>query len=253
VSLTGSVAVGKVLQKLAAETLKRCTMELGGHAPVIVHRDADLDRTLDTLVAFKFRNAGQVCTSPTRFYVHESIYEPFVAGFAERTRRVKVGYGLDEGTQMGPMIAPRRLDAMDRFVADAEAHGATVVAGGKRRGNKGYFYLPTLLRDVPDDAIIMREEPFGPVAPTTTFSGFDEVIERANSLPFGLASFVFTRDLSLAQKTELALDAGLVGVNHMMVSTPETPFGGVNESGYGSESGSEGLEAYLRTKFVTEV
>lgn len=253
VSLTGSVAVGKVLQKLAADTLKRCTMELGGHAPVIVHQDANLEKTLDTVVAFKFRNAGQVCTSPTRFYVHESIYEPFVAGFAERTARVKVGYGLDEGTQMGPMIAPRRLDAMDRFVADTEAHGGKVVTGGQRRGNKGYYYLPTLLRDVPDDAIIMREEPFGPIAPTTTFSTFDEVIERANSLPFGLASFVFTRDLSLAQKTELALDAGLVGVNHMMVSTPETPFGGVNESGYGSESGTEGLEAFLRTKFVTEV
>jgi len=252
VSLTGSVAVGKVLQKLAAETLKRCTMELGGHAPVIVHHDANLEKTLDTVVAFKFRNAGQVCTSPTRFYVHESIYEPFVAGFAERAARVKVGYGLDEGTQMGPMIAPRRLDAMDRFVADTEAQGGKVVTGGQRRGNKGYYYLPTLLRDVPDDAIIMREEPFGPIAPTTTFSTFDEVIERANALPFGLASFVFTRDLSLAQKTELALDAGLVGVNHMMVSTPETPFGGVNESGYGSESGTEGLEAFLRTKFVTE-
>jgi succinate-semialdehyde dehydrogenase/glutarate-semialdehyde dehydrogenase len=253
VSLTGSVAVGKILQKLAAETLKRCTMELGGHAPVIVHRDADLEKALDILVAFKFRNAGQVCTSPTRFYVHESIYKPFVSGFAERAGRVKVGCGLDEGTQMGPMIAPRRLDAMDRFVADAEAQGAGVMTGGKRRGNKGYFYLPTLLRDVPDNAIIMREEPFGPIAPTTTFSTFDEVIERANSLPFGLASFVFTRDLSLAQKTELALDAGLVGVNHMMISTPETPFGGVNESGYGSESGTEGLEAFLRTKFVTEI
>ena len=142
---------------------------------------------------------------------------------------------------------------MDAFVADAQSHGAKVVTGGQRRGNKGYFYGPTLLRDVPDTARIMSEEPFGPIAPATTFSTFDEVIERANALPYGLASFVFTRDLALAQKSELALEAGLVGVNHMMVSTPETPFGGVNESGYGSESGIEGLDAYLRTKFVTEI
>ena len=253
VSLTGSTAVGKVLQKQAADTLKRCTMELGGHAPVIVYPDADLEKTIDTLVAFKFRNAGQVCTSPTRFYVHQTIYEPFLDGFAARVRRLKVGNGLDDGVQMGPMIAPRRLDAMDAFVSDALDHGAKIVTGGQREGNKGYFYKPTLLRDVPDTARIMSEEPFGPMAPTTTFSDFDDVIERANSLPYGLASFVFTRDMALAQRSELALDAGLVGVNHMMVSTPETPFGGVNESGYGSESGIEGLEAYLRTKFITEL
>lgn len=253
VSLTGSTAVGKILQKQAADTLKRCTMELGGHAPVIVHADADLEKTLDTIVAAKFRNAGQVCTSPTRFFVHESLYETFIEGFAARVSRIKIGNGLDEGVQMGPMIAARRLDVMDGLVADAKAKGAGVVTGGERLGNKGYFYAPTLLRDVPEDARIMSEEPFGPLAPTTRFSTFDEVIERANSLPYGLASFVFTRDMGLAQKTEMALDAGLVGVNHTMVSTPETPFGGVNESGYGSESGIEGLEAYMRTKFVTEL
>jgi succinate-semialdehyde dehydrogenase/glutarate-semialdehyde dehydrogenase len=154
---------------------------------------------------------------------------------------------------MGPMIAPRRLDAMDAFVSDATAQGSTVVTGGKRIGNKGYFYAPTLLRDVPDTARIMSEEPFGPIAPTTTFSHFDDMIERANSLPYGLASFVFTRNLATAHKTEAALEAGMVGVNHMMVSTPETPFGGVNESGYGSESGIEGLDVHLRTKFVTEM
>ncbi|MCM2402780.1 NAD-dependent succinate-semialdehyde dehydrogenase [Rhizobium sp. S153] len=253
VSLTGSTAVGKILQKQAADTLKRCTMELGGHAPVIVHADADLEKTLDTIVAAKFRNAGQVCTSPTRFFVHESLYETFIDGFAARVSRIKIGNGLDEGVQMGPMIAARRLDVMDGLVADAKAKGAGVVTGGERLGNKGYFYAPTLLRDVPEDARIMSEEPFGPLAPTTRFSTFDEVIERANSLPYGLASFVFTRDMGLAQKTEMALDAGLVGVNHTMVSTPETPFGGVNESGYGSESGIEGLEAYMRTKFVTEL
>ncbi|OBZ94771.1 aldehyde dehydrogenase [Pararhizobium polonicum] len=252
VSLTGSTAVGKLLQKQAADTLKRCTMELGGHAPVIVYEDADLEKTLDTVVMFKFRNAGQVCTSPTRFYVHEAIYEAFIAGFAARVEKLKVGNGLEDGIQMGPMIAPRRLDVMDALVSDAKANGAAVVTGGVRLGGKGYFYAPTLLRDVPDTARIMSEEPFGPIAPVTRFSTFDEVIERANSLPYGLASFVFTFNLSLAQKTEMALEAGMVGVNHMMVSTPETPFGGVNESGYGSESGIEGLEAYLRTKFVTE-
>jgi succinate-semialdehyde dehydrogenase/glutarate-semialdehyde dehydrogenase len=253
VSLTGSTAVGKLLQKQAADTLKRCTMELGGHAPVIVYEDADLEKTLDTVVAFKFRNAGQVCTSPTRFYVHEAVYDRFIDGFAARAEKLKIGDGLDAGVQMGPMIAPRRLDAMDAFVSDATAKGATVVTGGKRIGNKGFFYAPTLLRDVPDTARIMSEEPFGPIAPTTTFSTFDDMIERANSLPYGLASFVFTRTLTLAQETEAALEAGMVGVNHMMVSTPETPFGGVNESGYGSESGVEGLDAYLRTKFVTEM
>lgn len=253
VARPGAGAVGKLLQKQAADTLKRCTMELGGHAPVIVHEDADLEKTLDTVVAFKFRNAGQVCTSPTRFYVHEAVYDRFIDGFATRAEKLRIGDGLDANVQMGPMIAPRRLDAMDAFVSDATAKGATVVTGGKRIGNKGYFYAPTLLKNVPDTARIMSEEPFGPIAPTTPFSTFDDMIERANSLPYGLASFVFTRNLSLAPRTEVALEAGMAGVNHMMVSTPETPFGGVNESGYGSESGIEGLDAYLRTKFVTEM
>lgn len=252
VTLTGSTRVGKLVQKLAADTLKRCTMELGGHAPVIVHRDANLEHALNTLVAFKFRNAGQVCTSPTRFYIDEAVYEEFVAGFVARAEALKVGEGLAEGTQMGPMIGSRRLDAMDGFVKDAVEHGAKLVLGGRRSGNKGYFYLPTVLRNVPDDARIMREEPFGPIAPITCFSSFEEVITRANSLPYGLASFVFTRSNSLAARTEAALNAGMVGVNHMMISTPETPFGGVNESGFGSESGIEGLEAFLRLKFVSE-
>lgn len=252
VTLTGSTRVGKLVQKLAADTLKRCTMELGGHAPVIVHRDANLEHAMNTLVAFKFRNAGQVCTSPTRFYIDEAVYEEFVAGFVARTEALKVGEGLAEGTQMGPMIGSRRLDAMDGFVKDAVEHGAKLALGGRRSGNKGYFYLPTVLRDVPDDARIMREEPFGPIAPITRFSSFEEVITRANSLPYGLASFVFTRSNSLAARTETALNAGMVGVNHMMISTPETPFGGVNESGFGSESGIEGLEAFLRLKFVSE-
>lgn len=252
VSLTGSTPVGKLLQRQAADTLKRCTMELGGHAPVIVYDDADLEKALDALVTFKFRNGGQVCTSPTRFYIQKGIYQKFVEGFVERASKITIGYGLEDGIQMGPMIAPRRLDVMDEFVADATAKGAKLLLGGKRLDREGYFYAPTVLADVPDDAMIMNEEPFGPLAPITSFTDFDDVIERANSLDYGLASFVFTKDLTKASKTESALNAGLVGVNHLMVSTPETPFGGVNASGYGSESGIEGLEAFMRTKFVTE-
>ncbi len=252
VTLTGSTAVGKLLQKRAAETLKTSTMELGGHAPVIVHADADLEHAVNTLVTFKYRNAGQVCTSPTRFFIHDSLYDDFAKGFVEKASKIVVGNGMDDGTQMGPMIAERRLGIMEGIVEDAASKGATVALGGKRMGGQGFFFEPTVLTEVPDDARILSEEPFGPIAPLMRFSSFDEVIERANALPYGLASFVFTRSGSLAAKTEEAIDAGLVGVNHMAVSTPETPFGGVNESGFGSESGVEGLEAFQRTKFVTE-
>lgn len=252
VTLTGSTQVGKVLQRLAAATVKRTTMELGGHAPVIVFEDADLDNAITTLAAFKFRNAGQVCTSPTRFYIHESLYERFVEGFAERAAALRVGNGIEANTQMGPMIAERRLAAMAELVEDATTKGARLLTGGKRMDGAGYFFAPTVLADVPDTARIMNEEPFGPVAPMTRFSDYDEVIARANALPYGLASFVFTRSLATAARAEGDIEAGLVGVNHMMVSTAETPFGGINESGFGSESGIEGMEAFLRTKFVTE-
>ncbi len=252
-SFTGSIPVGKHLQKLSAETLKRCTMELGGHSPVIVFDDADIDKALDAVAGFKFRNAGQVCISPTRFYVQDSSYKKFVEGFRERAEALKVGNGMDDGVQMGPLIADRRLEVMDDFVNDAKAHGANIVTGGERMGNQGYFYAPTVMSDVPDNAKIMTEEPFGPLAPISNFSSFDEVVERANSLPFGLASYVFTSDGEKAAKIEAALEVGLVGVNHPFVSMPETPFGGVNESGYGSEGGTEGLDAFLRTKFVTEM
>lgn len=252
VSLTGSTPVGKLLQRLASETLKRCTMELGGHAPAIVFEDADLDRTMDVLAAAKYRNAGQVCTSPTRFYVHEAVYEAFIAGFVERSRKVVVGNGLDEGVQMGPLITERRLGIMDGFVQDAVAKGASVVLGGERLDRRGYFYAPTVLRDVPDDARAMNEEPFGPITQITPFRSFDEVIERANSLPYGLASYIFTRSGSVAAAASDAIESGVVGINHTAVHEAETPFGGVNESGYGAESGIEGLDAYLRTKMVTD-
>lgn len=252
-SFTGSIPVGKHLQKLAADTMKRCTMELGGHSPVIVFDDADVEKALDVSAGFKFRNAGQVCISPTRFFVQDKAYKSFVEGFTERAKALKVGNGLEDGIDMGPLIDARRLPVMEDFVSDARNHGASVTTGGERIGNQGFFYAPTVLSDVPDEAKIMIEEPFGPVAPITHFKSFDEVVERANSLPFGLASYVFTSDGGKAAKIEYALETGLVGVNHPMVATPETPFGGVNESGYGSEGGIEGLDAFLRTKFVTEV
>ncbi|MCA0042504.1 NAD-dependent succinate-semialdehyde dehydrogenase [Celeribacter litoreus] len=253
VSLTGSTRVGKLLQARAAETLKRTTMELGGHSPVIVYGDADVDHAVGTLAAAKFRNAGQVCTSPTRFFIHSSIYEEFCQKMADAANAVVIGHGMDDGTQMGPMIAPRRVDAMRDLVEDAVEKGARLMAGGTALELQGWYFAPTVLADVPSTAKIMSEEPFGPIASAVPFDTFDEVIKKANALPYGLASFVFTRDGGLAQKTELALDAGLVGVNHTAVSTPETPFGGVNESGFGSESGIEGLEAYLRTKFISEL
>lgn len=253
VSFTGSVPVGKHLQKLAADTLKRCTMELGGHAPVLVFEDADIDRAVAASGSFKYRNAGQVCISPTRFYIQESVYDRFVSAFAERAAALKVGDGLEDGVKMGPLVAPRRLDVMDDFLADAKSHGAEIVTGGERIGNRGYFFAPTVLKDVPDEAEIMREEPFGPLAPMAPFKDMDEVIERANALPVGLAAYAFTSSGRRAQKLADAIDVGLLGINNVFVAMPETPFGGVDESGYGSEGGIEGLEAYLRTKFVTEM
>jgi succinate-semialdehyde dehydrogenase/glutarate-semialdehyde dehydrogenase len=251
-SFTGSIPVGKHLLKLAADTVKRSTMELGGHAPVIVFDDADVGRAVKIMAGFKFRNAGQVCISPTRFYVQDKVYNDFVQGFTEAAKAVKVGNGLDDGVQMGPLIGARRLDVMGGFVADAKSSGAIVVTGGERIGNRGYFYTPTVIKDVPDTAKIMREEPFGPLAPITHFNTFEEVVERANSLPFGLASYAFTSDGGKAHKLSEALETGLVGINTPMISTPDTPFGGVNESGFGSEGGIEGLEAFMRTKFVVE-
>ena len=252
-SFTGSIPVGKHLQKLAADTLKRCTMELGGHSPVIVFDDADVDRAVNLMSGHKWRNAGQVCISPTRFYVQENVYGKFAEAFTEAAEAVKVGNGMEDGVQMGPLIDKRRFAVMEDFVSDARDKGAKVATGGERLGNQGYFWKPTVMTDVPDSAKIMSEEPFGPLAPLTPFKGVDDVLERANSLDFGLASYVFTTDGKKAKLMQDKINAGMVGVNHPGVSMPETPFGGVNESGYGSEGGIEGLEAYLRTKFITEI
>jgi succinate-semialdehyde dehydrogenase / glutarate-semialdehyde dehydrogenase len=252
VSFTGSIPVGKHLAALAAKGVKRTTLELGGHSPVVVFGDADPEKSADTIAAFKYRNAGQVCISPTRFYVQEPVYDRFLKRFTDFANNVKLGDGLQEGITMGPMANARRLDALESFVNDAKNRGGKIVTGGKRRGNQGYFFEPTVVTDVPDDSKVMTEEPFGPIAPIVAFKTFDEVVERANALQYGLAAYAFTSSVSTATAIGDALESGMVGVNSVAISTPETPFGGVKESGYGSEGGIEGLEAYTVTKFISQ-
>jgi succinate-semialdehyde dehydrogenase/glutarate-semialdehyde dehydrogenase len=252
VSFTGSIPVGKHLAALAAKGVKRTTLELGGHSPVVVFGDADPEKTADTIAAFKYRNAGQVCISPTRFYVQEPVYDRFLKRFTDFANNIKLGDGLEDGTTMGPMANSRRLDALESFVNDAKNRGGKIVTGGKRRGNQGYYFEPTVVTDIPDDSKVMTEEPFGPIAPIVTFKTFDEVVARANSLPFGLAAYAFTSSTATATAIGDALESGMVGVNSVAISTPETPFGGVKESGYGSEGGVEGLEAYTVTKFISQ-
>lgn len=249
VSFTGSVPVGKHLMRLAADGLKRVTMELGGHAPVLVFDDCDLEKTLDMVVPQKFRNAGQVCVSPTRFYVQQGIYDRFVEGFAARAARVKIGSGLESDTNMGPLANVRRPAAIEALVADAAAKGARVMAGGKR-GKGGFFFQPTLLADVPDSADIMANEPFGPVAVAAPFTDLDDAIAKANRLPYGLAAFAFTDQLRRANLIGDALESGMVGINTFAISVPDSPFGGVKDSGFGSEGGVEGMESYLVTKAI---
>jgi len=253
VSFTGSVPVGKHLMKLAAEGAKRTTMELGGHGPVLVFDDADLDRTLDLLVPHKFRNSGQVCVSPTRFYVQEGIYERFVQGFAERSRQLTVGNGLDPEVRMGPMANPRRPEAIEAFVEDAVKTGARVALGGERGGGSadgGFFFRPTVLTDVPLEARVMNEEPFGPIALMRPFKTFDEAIEQANRLPYGLAAYCFTENGRRALLLGDAIEAGMVGINTVGIGGADSPFGGVKDSGHGSEDGPEGLEACLVVKAI---
>jgi succinate-semialdehyde dehydrogenase/glutarate-semialdehyde dehydrogenase len=252
ISFTGSVAVGKHLMKLAADGMKRTTLELGGHAPVLVFEDTDLDSVLDASISAKYRNAGQVCVSPTRFYVHESIYNRFVDGFAARAKAILVGDGLVESNQMGPLIHDRRLKAMEEFTEDATHTGGRVHAGGERLRGSGYFWRPTVLSDVPRTARIMNEEPFGPIAVINPFTDFEMAINEANRLPYGLAAYAFTRSARTVKLLGENLEAGMVGLNTYAISLPESPFGGVKESGHGSEEGIEGLESCLVTKFISE-
>ncbi|MGM4887228.1 NAD-dependent succinate-semialdehyde dehydrogenase [Tardiphaga sp. 20_F10_N6_6] len=253
ISFTGSVPVGKHLASLAGQHMKRTTMELGGHAPVLVFDDAETDGVATLLAGMKYRNAGQVCVSPTRFFVQEKSYDKFVAKFTDLARGTTVGDGFDPNSKMGPLANPRRVNAMEATLLDAQEKGAKVETGGKRVGNSGNFFEPTVLTNVPADARIMHEEPFGPIAVMLRFKDADEVLERANSLPFGLASYAFTKDAKTATKVSDGLDHGMVSINHFGIALPETPFGGVKDSGYGHEGGVEGLNAYLRTKFVSHL
>lgn len=250
ISFTGSTAVGKLLMRQCADNVTPSTMELGGHAPVLIFADCDLEKTLDMVVPQKFRNAGQVCVSPTRFYVEASIHDAFVKGFADRTAGVTVGNGLDAATRMGPLANARRPGAVEALVEDAIARGARVAAGGSRDNGPGNFFRPTLLADVPAEADIMRVEPFGPVAVTRPFETFDEVVAAANSTPFGLAAFAFTENGRRANLLGDALEAGMIGINNFAISSADAPFGGVKQSGYGSEGGPEGLASYCVTKAV---
>jgi succinate-semialdehyde dehydrogenase/glutarate-semialdehyde dehydrogenase len=251
-SFTGSTVIGKQLAAIAGAHMKRVTMELGGHAPAIVFDDADVDFASRMLAGAKYRNAGQVCVSPTRMLVQEKVYQQFVEGFVAHTQKVKVGDGLESGTTMGPLANARRITAMESFIGDARQKGATVRTGGNRIGNKGNFFEPTVLTDVPMEARVMQEEPFGPLAIISPFRGFDDVVTEANRLPFGLASYAFTRSAKTANAIAGAVEAGMMTINHMGLALPEVPFGGVKDSGYGSEGGSEAIEAYLNTKFVTQ-
>ncbi|MBU0555513.1 MAG: NAD-dependent succinate-semialdehyde dehydrogenase [Alphaproteobacteria bacterium] len=251
-SFTGSTVIGKHLAKLAAEDLKRTTMELGGHGPVLVFDDVDVDRVLDVMVGHKYRNAGQVCVSPTRFIVQENVYERFRDGFAARAKAIKVGNGLEDGIQMGPMANERRPDAMERLIGGAVSSGAKLLAGGERIGNQGYFYAPSVLSEVPLEAEIMNEEPFGPVALINPFAKVDEMIAEANRLPYGLAAYSWTNDVKLQRRVARDVETGMLGVNSVAIGGADSPFGGVKWSGHGHEDGPEGLHACLVTKVVHE-
>lgn len=252
ISFTGSTKVGKDLSALAGLHMKRVTMELGGHAPVIVFDDADIDSAAKIMAAAKYRNAGQVCISPTRFLVQEGVYDKFISKFVENAKAVKVGNGLDANSTMGALANDRRVATIERMVQDAVGKGAKVATGGNRVGNKGYFFEPTVVTDVPKSALAMNEEPFAPIALMSPFSKFDEAAEEANRLPFGLASYAFTRSAKTATAIGAAVEAGMMSINSFALALPEVPFGGIKDSGFGSEGGTEAMEGYLNTKFITQ-
>jgi len=253
ISFTGSTVVGKQLAALAGLHMKRATMELGGHAPAIVFGDADVSRAVKILSGAKFRNAGQICIAPTRFLVHENVYDRFLDGFAEAAKDIKVGNGLEDGVTMGPLANSRRMEAMEAFTDDAVSRGAKVVRGGARIGNRGYFFEPTLIADVPIHARIMNEEPFGPVAAISGFSDYDSLVKEANRLPYGLAAYAYTTSAKTMFDIGRDIESGMVSINHQGLALPELPFGGIKDSGYGSEGGKEAMEAYLNTKLITQM
>lgn len=252
VSLTGSTPVGKQLLHLCADGVKKATMELGGHAPVLVFDDADIKDAAEACARAKFRNCGQVCASPSRFYVQDAAYDGFAEHFVTVARELKIGRFDEPGVNFGPLANARGLEHTKRIVKDAIERGAKLLAGGKSPAglDRGYFYEPTVLGEVPDSAIIMQEEPFAPIAPIARFTSFEEVMERANATPFGLTGYVFSRNLRTATLAAEALDVGMVGINEVSIASADAPFGGIKESGMGREGGSLGIKDYLEAKFV---
>ena len=252
ISFTGSTPVGKQLAALAGLHMKRVTMELGGHAPVVVFDDADIDIAAKAMASAKYRNAGQVCVSPTRFLVQEGVYQQFVAKFVEYTKGIKVGSGFDKDTRMATLANPRRQSAMIEHVDDARHHGGTVQTGGSPIGDHGNFFQPTVLTEVDTDAMSMNTEPFGPLAIINPFKTFDDAVKEANRLPYGLAAYAWTRSAKTANAIASQIETGMLTINNLGLALPEVPFGGVKDSGYGSEGGSEAIEPYLISKFVSQ-
>jgi succinate-semialdehyde dehydrogenase/glutarate-semialdehyde dehydrogenase len=252
VTFTGSTAVGKEMARLAAADLKRCTFELGGHAPVILAADGDVDSAVAATLAFKFASAGQSCIAPSRFYLQRRRYAEFLEKFTAGARAIVVGDGLDPASKMGPLANPRRLAAMERYSEDARRHGAAVVLGGNRLTRAGWFWAPTVLGDVVDEASVMNEEPFGPIAAMAPFDDLDEAIARANRLAYGFAAYAYTSSLKTAEYVAERLEAGNVGINQMCPALPDMPTGGTGDSGYGYEGGREGIEEFLHFKLVSQ-
>jgi len=252
ISLTGSTRVGKIVLKQASEKIQRVTMELSGHAPFIVHSDANIEKAVNMAMAAKYRNNGQVCISPSRFYIHESKKKEFTELFVSKTLSLKVGDGMNKDVQLGPITTKKRLEEIEKLVETTKKEGGKVLCGGKRPSgfNKGYFYEPTVFDNIKDNFKIMHEEPFGPLTPLLSFKNFDDVINKANNQTAGLASYVCTSSIELANKTSEALETGMVAINTPFISSAETPFGGIKQSGYGREGGSFGIKDYLNIKYT---
>ena len=252
ISITGSTRVGKLILKQAADKVQRVTMELSGHSPFIVHGDADVEKAVNMAILAKYRNTGQVCISPSRFYIHESKKNVFTKRYVEETEKLKLGPGINLDTDLGPITTEKRINEIEELVRTTEKEGAKILCGGKRsvKFNKGYFYEPTVFDDVGDDFTITKTEPFGPLTPIMGFSNFDDVINRANNHPNGLAAYVCTSSMNLAHETSEALETGMVAINTPVIPTAETPFGGIKQSGYGREGGSMAIKDYLNIKYT---
>ena len=252
VSITGSTRVGKIILKKAADKVQRVTMELSGHSPFIVFEDSDIDKVADMAVTAKFRNNGQVCIAPNRFYIQESKKEEFISKFIERTKKLKIGNGMDEGVQLGPLTTDKRLAEIEQLVETTKNEGAEVLLGGKRPAgfNKGYFYEPTVFDGIKDDFTIMKQEPFGPLVPMLSFKTFEEVIERANNNDLGLCSYIYTNSMEQAHRASELIESGCVAVNTAAVAVAEAPFGGIKQTGYGREGGSMAIKDYLNVKYT---